>query len=94
MGASRLGRTALPALLPVLLFVLLALVAEPQRATAAPRAAATGTAAPAEAAPEQSGSVAESAVDAAPAPADRAAVLLTQFTVGVRGSRAPPATSA
>jgi hypothetical protein len=35
-----------------------------------------------------------SETSAEPAPADRATVLFTQFTAGVRGSRAPPAASA
>ncbi|MEV8508541.1 hypothetical protein AB0368_27465 [Actinoplanes sp. NPDC051475] len=94
MAGDGLRARLLPALLPALLVVLLSLVAAPHRASAAPRTAVTAAAAPAAASPEQPESVVDSATDAISAPTDRAPALLTQFTAGVRGSRAPPAASA
>ncbi|XVV16303.1 hypothetical protein ACQP2X_18675 [Actinoplanes sp. CA-131856] len=80
----------LRSLVSILLFVLLAQVATPQRPSAAssPRAAVSSSAV-AESSPEEPGEDAEFEQ----APLDRATVLSTQFTAGVRGSRAPPAAS-
>lgn len=79
----------LPALL---LFLLLALVAAPQRSSASPGAVASCAAV--EAAPESSDVVTKSDADAERVrPADRITVLRGQFAPGVRGSRAPPALS-
>jgi hypothetical protein len=79
----------LRSLLSILLFVLLAQVATPQRpsATSSPRAAVSSSAVA-----DSSGEPDEQA-ESEQAPIDRATVLSTQFTAGVRGSRAPPAAS-
>lgn len=81
---------SLPVLLPVLLFVLLATAAAPQR-PASPRAAAHAAVA-AEAPAAHAGTGAESTPAVEP-PADRVAVLSAQFTAGPRGCRAPPVAS-
>jgi hypothetical protein len=93
MTTTGARRTLLLRSLPLLLFVLLALVAAPQRPSASPasspRAAAISSAADASDPSEPS----DAAAEFERAPADRATVLSTQFTAGVRGSRAPPAAS-
>jgi hypothetical protein len=81
--------------LPALLFLLLALMAGAHRPTASPHSVVEAAAAvSAETPAEQPGASAPSEAAAEPAPADRTTILLTQFTAGVRGSRAPPAASA
>ena len=80
--------------LPALLVILMALVAAPQRSTTSQRPAATHAAASVESTPEQSDPGTRPAPAPAPAVADRTATLFTQFTAGVRGSRAPPSVSA
>ncbi|MEV4346840.1 hypothetical protein AB0J83_20470 [Actinoplanes sp. NPDC049596] len=83
----------LRSLLSVLLFVLLAQVATPQRpsATSSPRAAVSSSAV---SDPSSSLTEPDESAESEQAPIDRATVLSTQFTAGVRGSRAPPAASA
>ena len=78
--------------LPVLLFLLLALAGAPRAATPAPPVAASASAATASS-PAPADPVARQASSSAEPPVDRAAVLRSQITAGVRGCRAPPAAS-
>jgi len=91
MATNGLRRLLLRSL-PALLFLLLSLVAAPQRSTAPQQPVARAVLAATDASPEQA-EVTPAACDAPPVPADRATVLFAQFTAGVRGCRAPPAAS-
>ncbi|MFC3739487.1 hypothetical protein [Paractinoplanes deccanensis] len=83
----------LRSLLAVLLFVLLAQVATPQRPSVPSSArAAVPSSAVTQTTPASSHEPGDDA-ESEQAPSDRATVLITQFTAGVRGSRAPPAAS-
>lgn len=93
MAAKGLRRV-LQRSLPALLVILMALVATPQRPGPGQRPTATHAAAAAEAASERPDPGTRPTPAPAPAVADRTATLSTQFTAGVRGSRAPPSVSA
>ena len=91
MTTTAVRRVLLPL---VVAFLLLALFAAPQRSSApsSPRAAVSSSAVSPADSPESSEPGLEAEFEQAPV--DRATVLSTQFTAGVRGSRAPPAASA
>ncbi|MGK5683623.1 hypothetical protein [Actinoplanes sp. URMC 104] len=79
--------------LPVLLLLVLAVA--PHRPASPPQRATVSCAAePVVSEPASAGPVAEPPASTVERPADRAAVLASQFTAGARGCRAPPAASA